>query len=86
MFTFARELLREFSETGDPALDQQAQEIRRKQKNNPDGAQQQIDRLTKQRLQQVSSRIRALMLRKKQINDQIDRQIEQERQRESQIQ
>lgn len=84
MFALIESLLTEFSETGDPALDQQARDIRRKQHGNPDAAEQQIDRLTKQRLSQVSSRIRALMLRKKQFNAQIDKQIEMERQREGQ--
>lgn len=84
MFRLIGELLVEFSETGDPSLDQQAQDIRRKQAGNPQAAQQQIDRLTKQRLAQVSSRIRALMLRKQQFNAQIDKQIEAERKREQQ--
>lgn len=84
MFTLIGDLLVEFSETGDPALDQQAQDLRRKHANNPEAAQQQVDRMTKQRLAQVSSRVRALMLRKQQFNAQIDKQIEQERQREQQ--
>lgn len=84
MFSLIGELLVEFSETGDPALDQQSQDIRRKQTGNPQAAQQQIDRLTKQRMSQVSSRIRSLMLRKQQFNTQIDKQIEQERKKESQ--
>lgn len=84
MFTLIGDLLVEFSETGDPALDQQAQDLRRKHANNPEAAQQQVDRMTKQRLAQVSSRVRALMLRKQQFNAQIDKQIEQERKREEQ--
>lgn len=84
MFTIINELLVEFSETGDQALDQQIGDIRRKNANNPEVAQQQADRLTKQRLTQVSSRVKALMLRKQQFNAQIDKQIEQERKRESQ--
>lgn len=83
MFELIKGLLVEFSETGDPALDQQIQDVRRKQANNPDAAKQQIDRMTKQRMNQVSSRIRTLMLRKQQFNAQIDKQIEQERQREA---
>ncbi len=84
MFNLIGDLLREFSETGDPALDQQAADIRRKQAGNPQAAEQQIDRLTKQRMAQVSTRLRALMLRKQQFNAQIDKQIEQERKREQQ--
>lgn len=83
MFNLIPSLLVEFSETGDPALDQQANDIRRKG-SDPKSAQTRIDQLTKQRLQQVSSRIRALMLRKQQFNAQIDKQIEQEREREAQ--
>lgn len=82
MYKVIDELLLEFSETGDPALDQQIQDIRRKYSGNPDAAQQQIDRLKQQRMQQVSSRLRTLMLRKQQFNDQIDKQIDQERKRE----
>lgn len=84
MFDIIDNLLREFSETGDPALDQQIADVRRKNASNPNTAQQQADRLTKQRLTQVSGRIKALMLRKQQFNAQIDKQIEQERQREQQ--
>lgn len=84
MFRLIDSLLKEYSETGDVALDQQVQDIRRKNHNNPEAAQQQVDRLTKQRLSQVSSRIRALMMRKQQLNAQIDKQIEQERQKEKQ--
>lgn len=84
MFKIIDELLIEYSETGDTALDQQIQDVRRKNQNNPEAAQQQVDRLTKQRMNQVSARIRALMLRKQQLNAQIDKQIEQERQKEKQ--
>lgn len=84
MFNIINDLLVEFSETGDPALDQQVADVRRKQFSNPQSAQQQVDQLTKQRLGQVSARIKALMLRKQQMNAQIDKQIEQERAREQQ--
>lgn len=84
MFDIINKLLVEFSETGDQALDQQIGDIRRKNANNPEVANQQADRLTKQRLTQVSGRIKALMLRKQQFNAQIDKQIEQERAREQQ--
>lgn len=70
------------SETGDVALDQRIRDIR-KRNPNPQAAQKQIDAASKQRMAEVPSRIRALMQRKKQLNQQIDKQIEQERQRES---
>lgn len=70
------------SETGDVALDQRIRDIR-KRNPNPQAAQKQIDAVSKQRMAEVPSRIRALMQRKKQLNQQIDKQIEQERQRES---
>lgn len=84
MFDIINKLLVEFSETGDQALDQQIGDVRRKNASNPEAAQQQADRLTKQRLTQVSARVKALMLRKQQFNAQIDKQIEQERAREQQ--
>lgn len=84
MFDIINKLLVEFSETGDQALDQQIGDLRRKNASNPEVAQQQADRLTKQRLTQVSPRIKALMLRKQQFNAQIDKQIEQLRAREQQ--
>lgn len=70
------------SETGDIALDQRIRDIR-KRNPNPQAAQKQIDAVSKQRMAEVPSRIRALMQRKKQLNQQIDKQIEQERQREA---
>lgn len=70
------------SETGDVALDQRIRDIR-KRNPNPQAAQKQIDAVSKQRMAEVPSRIRALMQRKKQLNQQIDKQIEQERQREA---
>ena len=84
MFSIISTLLVEFSETGDQALDQQIGDIRNKTRNNPNATQQEVDKLTKQRLTQVSGRIKALMLRKQQFNAQIDKQIEQERAREQQ--
>lgn len=84
MFDIINKLLVEFSETGDQALDQQIGDVRRKNSSNPAAAQQQADSLTKQRLTQVSPRVKALMLRKQQFNAQIDKQIEQERAREQQ--
>lgn len=66
---------------GDPEADAAIADINKKYGAGSDQAKEQIDRWKKQRLNQVSPRIRALLQQKERMIQQIDAQIARERER-----
>lgn len=75
------ELREDQQPAGDPEADQAIADINRKYGAGSDQAREQIDRWKKARLTQVTPRIRALLMQKERMNQQIDAQIAREREK-----